>query len=52
MTVFAMGFYFPLFYIQLDAVQHGLDKTFSFYSVIGLPSWTCCGVPDTHVNSS
>ncbi|KAI0766850.1 MFS general substrate transporter [Trametes elegans] len=34
MTVFAMGFYFPLFYIQLDAVQHGLDKTFSFYSLV------------------
>lgn len=33
MTVFATGFYFPLFYIQLDALTHGLDKTFAFYSV-------------------
>ena len=33
MTFFAMGFYFPLFYIQLDALTHGLNETFSFYSV-------------------
>ncbi|EIW63445.1 MFS general substrate transporter [Trametes versicolor FP-101664 SS1] len=34
MTVFATGFYFPLFYIQLDALTHGLDKTFAFYSLV------------------
>lgn len=34
MTVFAAGFYFPLFYIQLDALTHGLDKTYAFYSVM------------------
>ena len=33
LTVFTIGFYFPLFYIQLDAASHRLDKTFSFYSV-------------------
>lgn len=27
------GIFFPLFYIQLDAVQRGLDATFSFYSL-------------------
>ncbi|KAI0060366.1 MFS general substrate transporter [Artomyces pyxidatus] len=27
------GIFFPLFYIQLDAVQHGFDKTFDFYSL-------------------
>ncbi|KAI0633743.1 MFS general substrate transporter [Trametes polyzona] len=34
MTVFAMGFYFPLFYLQLDALDHGLDDTFAFYSLV------------------
>ncbi|KAI0666568.1 MFS general substrate transporter [Trametes maxima] len=34
MTTFAMGFYFPLFYIQLDSVTHGLSRTFSFYSLV------------------
>ncbi|KAJ7511314.1 MFS general substrate transporter [Mycena galericulata] len=29
-----VGFYFPLFYLQLDAVKHGIDETFSFYSLV------------------
>ena len=33
MTVFVIAFYFPLFYLQLDALTHGLSQTFSFYSV-------------------
>ena len=33
MSTFVMGFYFPLFYLQLAALTHGLDKTFSFYAV-------------------
>jgi hypothetical protein len=30
---FQTGFYYPLFFIQLDSVKHGLSDTFSFYSV-------------------
>ena len=33
MTIFTLGFYFPLYYLQLDAYSHNLDETFSFYSV-------------------
>ena len=33
MTVFVIAFYFPLFYLQLDALTHGLSQPFSFYSV-------------------
>lgn len=33
LTIFAVGFYYPLFYLQLDSAMHGLSKTFSFYSV-------------------
>jgi len=28
-----VGVYFPLFYIQLDAVKRGLNEHFAFYSV-------------------
>ncbi|KAJ7857458.1 major facilitator superfamily domain-containing protein [Mycena olivaceomarginata] len=34
MTTFAVGYYFPLVYLQLDAVAHGIDKTFAFYSLV------------------
>jgi len=27
------GFYFPLIYLQLYAVEHGIDKTLAFYSI-------------------
>ncbi|KAG1774219.1 major facilitator superfamily domain-containing protein, partial [Suillus placidus] len=30
---FQAGFYYPLFFIQLDSIKHGLSVTFSFYSV-------------------
>ncbi|KAI0373510.1 MFS general substrate transporter [Pilatotrama ljubarskyi] len=43
MTIFAMGFYFPLFYMQLDALAHGLDKTFSFYSLVILNACSFLG---------
>ena len=33
MTIFAVGFYFPLYYLQLDAASHNLNDTFAFYSV-------------------
>jgi hypothetical protein len=31
--VFPIGMYFPLFFIQLDAVKRGLSEDFSFYTV-------------------
>ncbi|KAG2093152.1 major facilitator superfamily domain-containing protein [Suillus discolor] len=34
LTIFAVGFYYPLFYLQLDSATHGLSKTFSFYSLV------------------
>jgi hypothetical protein len=27
------GLYFPIFYLQLDSIKHGIDMQFSFYSV-------------------
>jgi len=33
MLFFNIGFYFPLFYLQLDAKLHGINETFAFYSV-------------------
>ncbi|KAJ7246927.1 MFS general substrate transporter [Mycena rebaudengoi] len=32
--IYTIGFYFPLFYLQLDATQHGLDPTFAFYALV------------------
>ncbi|KIM74169.1 hypothetical protein PILCRDRAFT_828457 [Piloderma croceum F 1598] len=34
MTLFIAGFYYPLFYLQLDAISHGLNKKFAFYSLV------------------
>ncbi|KAJ3569472.1 hypothetical protein NP233_g5027 [Leucocoprinus birnbaumii] len=31
-TCFALGFFFPMFYLQLAATTHGVDETFAFYS--------------------
>ncbi|KAF5349810.1 hypothetical protein D9758_010200 [Tetrapyrgos nigripes] len=33
LLIFAIGYYFPLFYLQLDATTRGLDTTFAFYTV-------------------
>ncbi|KAG2039275.1 major facilitator superfamily domain-containing protein [Suillus americanus] len=33
-TLFQIGFYFPLFFLQLDSTKHGIDITFSFYSLV------------------
>ncbi|KAH9858585.1 MFS general substrate transporter [Lenzites betulinus] len=43
MSIFGIGFYFPLFYIQLDALAHGLNDTFSFYSLVILNSFSFIG---------
>ncbi|KAG1878465.1 major facilitator superfamily domain-containing protein [Suillus tomentosus] len=32
-TLFQIGYYFPLFYLQLDSTKHGIDVNFSFYSL-------------------
>ncbi|KAG1789940.1 major facilitator superfamily domain-containing protein [Suillus plorans] len=32
-TLFQIGFYFPLFYLQLDSNKHGINVNFSFYSL-------------------
>ncbi|KAJ7739250.1 MFS general substrate transporter [Mycena maculata] len=34
MTSYTVGFYFMLFYLQLDAVTHGINQTLSFYSLV------------------
>jgi MFS family permease len=34
LMIFSIGFYFPQFYLQLDATSHHLDATFSFYSLV------------------
>ncbi|TEB18981.1 MFS general substrate transporter [Coprinellus micaceus] len=31
LAVFSIGFYYPIFYLQLDAIKHGVDEGFSFY---------------------
>lgn len=33
-TLFFLGYYFPLFYLQLDATKHGLSNNLSFYSLV------------------
>ncbi|KAF9224168.1 MFS general substrate transporter [Gyrodon lividus] len=34
LTISVIGFYYPLFYLQLDSARHGLGRTFSFYSLV------------------
>ncbi|KAH7890980.1 major facilitator superfamily domain-containing protein [Phlebopus sp. FC_14] len=34
LAIFVVAFYYPLFYLQLDAMTLGLDKRFSFYSLV------------------
>ncbi|KAJ7718869.1 MFS general substrate transporter [Mycena maculata] len=34
MSTFSVAFYFPLFFLQLDAATHGISRTFSFYSLV------------------
>ncbi|KAG1767665.1 major facilitator superfamily domain-containing protein [Suillus occidentalis] len=33
-TLFQIGYYFPIFYLQLDSIKHGIDVHFSFYSLV------------------
>ncbi|KAJ6468940.1 MFS general substrate transporter [Mycena sanguinolenta] len=34
LAMYCVAFYFPLFFLQLDAVTHGIDRTFSFYALV------------------
>ncbi|KAF8840409.1 MFS general substrate transporter [Paxillus ammoniavirescens] len=34
LTICVIGFYYPLFYLQLDSARHGLGRAFSFYSLV------------------
>ncbi|KAG1842636.1 major facilitator superfamily domain-containing protein [Suillus subalutaceus] len=38
---FQTGLYYPLFFIQLDSIRHGLSVTFSFYSLVILNVSNC-----------
>ncbi|KAJ7077540.1 major facilitator superfamily domain-containing protein [Mycena belliarum] len=33
-ATFVLGLYFPIFYLQLDAIKHGINPTLSFYSLV------------------
>lgn len=32
--LFQIGLYYPMFFLQLDSIKHGLSVTFSFYSLV------------------
>ncbi|KAJ7277950.1 major facilitator superfamily domain-containing protein [Mycena rebaudengoi] len=34
MATYNIGFYFPLFFLQLDAISHGINQTLAFYSLV------------------
>ncbi|KAJ7239515.1 major facilitator superfamily domain-containing protein, partial [Mycena rebaudengoi] len=34
MTVFVIAFWYPIFFLQLDAVTHGVGHTFAFYVLV------------------
>ncbi|KJA20471.1 hypothetical protein HYPSUDRAFT_43171 [Hypholoma sublateritium FD-334 SS-4] len=40
---FPVGLYFPIFYIQLDAIKHGLSKSFAFYVLVILNACSFIG---------
>ncbi|KAG1724549.1 major facilitator superfamily domain-containing protein [Suillus lakei] len=41
--LFQTGFYYPLFFLQLDSIQHGINVTFSFYSLVILNASSSVG---------
>lgn len=43
LMVFPIGMYFPLFYIQLDAIEHGLSVNFAFYALVIINVSSCIG---------
>ncbi|KAJ7929570.1 major facilitator superfamily domain-containing protein [Mycena leptocephala] len=34
MTLYTTGYYYALFYLQLDAIKHGIEPTFAFYTLV------------------
>jgi len=34
LILYSAGFYYPFFYLQVDAITHGLNPTFAFYSLV------------------
>ncbi|OJA21397.1 hypothetical protein AZE42_01919 [Rhizopogon vesiculosus] len=40
---FQAGFYYPLFFFQLDSIKHGISTSFSFYSLVILNTSNCVG---------
>ncbi|KAF5347925.1 hypothetical protein D9756_010130 [Leucocoprinus leucothites] len=42
-TFFGLGLFFPIFFLQLAATTHGLDKEFAFYSLVILNSCSSAG---------
>ncbi|CAK5274378.1 unnamed protein product [Mycena citricolor] len=43
LCVYTVGFYYPLFYLQLDAVQHDLDPSFAFNALVIMNSSSFLG---------
>ncbi|KAF7291432.1 MFS general substrate transporter [Mycena indigotica] len=43
MTLFTMGPNFPIFYFQLDAIQHGIDEGLAFYALVIMNSAAVLG---------
>ncbi|OAX33541.1 MFS general substrate transporter [Rhizopogon vinicolor AM-OR11-026] len=41
--LFQVGYFYPLFFFQLDSVKHGISITFSFYSLVILNASSCVG---------
>ncbi|KAJ3566842.1 hypothetical protein NP233_g6748 [Leucocoprinus birnbaumii] len=42
-TLFGLGLFFPIFFLQLAATTHGLDPDFAFYSLVVLNSCSSIG---------
>ncbi|KAJ7844683.1 MFS general substrate transporter [Mycena leptocephala] len=42
-ATYAVGVFFPIFCLQLDAVKHGINKTLSFYSLVIMNSASVVG---------
>ncbi|KAG1727502.1 major facilitator superfamily domain-containing protein [Suillus lakei] len=41
--LFQIGFFYPLFFFQLDSIKHGISIKFSFYSLVILNASNCVG---------
>ncbi|KAG2074479.1 MFS general substrate transporter [Suillus decipiens] len=41
--LFQIGFYYPLFFLQLDSIKHGISVNFSFYSLVILNGFNFTG---------